>query len=90
KAEVLAQFAEALNTPVVTEGPERARVAAELEAERKELSGYVNALHKRYPNGLSAYDCFSQLILRNEEEPPRELIDADTLHQTPEEMSAAR
>ena len=90
KAEVLAQFAEALNTPVVTEGPERARVAAELEAERKELSGYVNALHKGYPNGLSAYDCFSQLILRNEEEPPRELIDADTLHQTPEEMSAAR
>ena len=90
KAEVLAQFAEALNTPVVTEGPERARVAAELEAERKELSGYVNALHKKYPNGLSAYDCFSQLILRNEEEPPRELIDADTLHQTPEEMSAAR
>ena len=90
KAEALAQFAEALNTPVVTEGPERARVATELEAERKELSGYVNALHKKYPNGLSAYDCFSQLILRNEEEPPRELIDADTLHQTPEEMSAAR
>ena len=90
KAEVLAQFAEALATPVVTEGPERARIAAELEAERQELSGYVNALHTAYPNGLTAYDCFSQLILRNEEEPPRELIDADTLHQTPEEMSAAR
>ena len=90
KAEVLAQFAEALATPVVTEGPERVRVAAELEAERKELSGYVNALHRKYPNGLSAYDCFSQMILRNEEEPPRELVDADTLHQSPEEMSAAR
>ena len=62
KAEVLAQFAEALATPVTTEGPERALVAKELDADRTALNAYVRALHKAYPCGLTAYDCFARAI----------------------------
>ena len=62
KAEVLAQFAEALAVGVKTEGTERALVVRRLDAARRELDGYVRALHRVYPNGRSAYDCFSRVI----------------------------
>lgn len=62
KAEVLAQFAEAIATPVVTEGPDRALVARELDADRRALDAYVKALHKTTPSGLSAYDCLARAI----------------------------
>ena len=62
KTEVLAQFAEALAIGVKTEGAERALVAQQLDATRHELDGYVRALHRVYPNGLSAYDCFARVI----------------------------
>ena len=62
KAEVLAQFREALETSVPTEGPERALVAKQLAETGRELAGYVKALHRRYPNGMTAYDCFSRII----------------------------
>ena len=62
KAEVLAQFAEALAIPVKAEGSERTLVARQLATARDELAGYVNALHKVRPNGLSAYDCFARGI----------------------------
>ena len=62
KTEVLAQFAEALAVGAKAEGAERTLVARQLDDARRELAGYVAALHHVYPNGRSAYDCFARVI----------------------------
>lgn len=62
KAEVLAQFAEALETKVLTEDPERLRLAKDFEKTRHELAAYVQALHKPLPSGVTPYACLSQAI----------------------------
>ena len=62
KAEVLAQFAEALNVPTLLPTPDQAENAERLDAERHALNAYAQALHKKYPNGLSAYDCLARAI----------------------------
>ena len=62
KADVLAQFAEALNVPALLPTPDQAENAKKLDAERQALNAYAQALHKKYPNGLSAYDCLSRAI----------------------------
>ena len=62
KAEVLAQFAEALNTPQLMPSAEHASNAAALDAERKALNDYARTLHRKLPNGLSAYDCLARAI----------------------------
>ena len=62
KNEVLAQFSEALNVPDTARPDQWERITADLERLRKELTSYVTALHRQYPNAISAYDCFSQLI----------------------------
>ena len=62
KAEVLAQFREVLESSVPPEGPERALVAKQLAETGRELADYVKALHRRHPNGMTAYDCFARMI----------------------------
>ncbi len=42
--------------------------ADELENSRKELNLYVKNLHKKYPNGFSAYDCYSWFISKKSAE----------------------
>ena len=59
KAEVLAQFAEALGVPDCRGPQDWTLNAGQLDAARGELDDYVRALHHVYPNGLSAYDCFA-------------------------------
>ena len=61
KSEVLKQFAEALQVPAAAIPGEWSAAAASLESLRDELNVYVRELHRKYPNGLSAYDCFSGL-----------------------------
>ena len=62
KADVLAQFAEALNVPAFLPTPDQAENAKKLDAERQALNAYAQALHKKHPNGLSAYDCLARAI----------------------------
>ena len=60
KGHVLAQIAEALSVPPTGAPSGMAGVCQALGSARRELAGYVAALHKTWPNGLSAYDCLSR------------------------------
>ena len=62
KSEVLAQFNEALQTADTTIPSEWENTVAALTSLRKELDDHVKELHQQYPNGFSAYDCFTHLI----------------------------
>ena len=62
KSEVLAQFSEALQTADVGIPAEWENTVSTLTSLRKELDDYVNELHRQYPNGYSAYDCFTHLM----------------------------
>ncbi len=82
KSEVLAQFAEALNVPETRTPEEWETLTASLQSLRDELNAYVAELHRKYPNGLSAYDCFSRLA---QAAPPQDgLIAIDCLTQARE------
>ncbi len=55
--------------------------AARLHSFRKELSDYVEALHKKYHFGFSLYEAISNYLLINEDEPftvPQSLLDKMT------------
>ncbi|MBR7108092.1 MAG: DUF3320 domain-containing protein [Lentisphaeria bacterium] len=62
KSEVLAQFNEALQTADTGVPAEWENTVSTLISLRKELDAYVNELHRQYPNGFSAYDCFTRLL----------------------------
>ncbi len=62
KAEVLAQFAEALSVPDCAGPAGWLGTAQNLTDERNRLDEYVKSLHQVYPNGLSACDCFAHQI----------------------------
>ncbi len=62
KAEVLRQFGEAINYIEQHSHDEWQTLANHLNDIRSELNGYVKALHKRYPNRISAYQCYAWLI----------------------------
>ncbi|HUS33771.1 MAG TPA: DUF4011 domain-containing protein [Verrucomicrobiae bacterium] len=86
KGEVLRQFEQSLKLIAEANGSDWERKAAELEKIRASLNGYSRALHRKYPCGLSAYDCFDYLLPRHGEEivsfkswPNITEIDADTL-----------
>ena len=61
KGHVLEQFAEALAVPPTGAPSGMPEVCQALDKSRKELSAYVQALHKVWPNGRSAYDVFSHV-----------------------------
>ncbi|MBR4222686.1 MAG: DUF4011 domain-containing protein, partial [Victivallales bacterium] len=83
KSEVLAQFSEALNVPDTQEPEQWGQLTGEMQALREQLNDYVGALHFHYPNGFSAYSCFSHLM--QAEEVPDDLLDIPCLTQTREE-----
>ncbi len=62
KAEVLRQFGEAIEYVEQHPGEEWQTLAGRLNNLRTELNGFVKALHKRYPNKLSAFQCYAWLI----------------------------
>lgn len=62
KTDVLAQFSAALKVGDLSEPADWAATVSQLESLRQDLNGYVVALHTRYPNGMSAYDCFGMLL----------------------------
>lgn len=68
KTEVLKQFSEALAFGNAAEPRTWTAAAHELEATRNALSGYVAALHKSYPCGLTPFHAFSCLFAHSEEE----------------------
>ena len=90
KGEVLEQFAEALNVPEPPVSGEWAETANSLEALRSELNEYVTELHRQYPNGFSAYDCFCRRIGREKESFPGNLVQIDCLTQTREEFKESK
>ena len=88
KKEVLEQFAEALQ--VAEQKPSNAwdQLVAELTKVRNGLNDYVQQLHKPYPNGLSAYNCFMQQVDRGKARDG--LLQINTLTQTKEDYDAMR
>ena len=64
KSDVLAQFSEALKVGDLAEPADWSATVSQLESLRRELNGYVGALHAAYPNGMSAYDCLGVLLDR--------------------------
>ncbi|MGZ8899761.1 MAG: DUF4011 domain-containing protein, partial [Limisphaerales bacterium] len=89
KGEVLRQFEQSLKFMAETNSSDWERKAADLEKLRASLNGYSAALHRKYPCGLSAYDCFDYLLPKHSEEivplhswPNITEIDADTLTRT--------
>lgn len=89
KAEVLTQFAEALNVPETEFSSEWEATADAMLKLRSELNEYVSALHRIYPNGLSAYDCFSRLMM-DAEKVPDGLLQIDCLAQDRSNLESAR
>ena len=62
KTEVLAQFREALDYVDKGTPNEWQKTVDQISNYRGELDAVVAALHKRYPCGLTAYDCFASKI----------------------------
>jgi very-short-patch-repair endonuclease len=74
KADVLRQFGEALDFANEKSPAEWDHLATKLEASRAELNDYVRELHRRYPNGMSAYQGYTWLIAHaTDGEPPADL-----------------
>ena len=85
KAEVLKQFSDALQVPDTAPPAEWEKNIRALELTRAALGGYVNELHRRFPNGFSAYDCFSRLFPMCGKKLGGPTLPIRCLRQTPEE-----
>ena len=70
KAEVLAQFNEALQTADAVPPANWRKTTDELEKLRRELDDYVTELHSCGVSGYSAYDCFTYLLKNDNNELP--------------------
>ena len=89
KTDVLKQFAEAIRVPESLPPADWDRVVSDLELTRDELNTYVRELHKVYPNGLSAYDCFSRTLALTEAPDPGLAPETDFLTQSREDRETA-
>ena len=89
KSSVMRQFASSLELEKTSASGEWQRAAEQVCALRDELAGYVEALHHRYPNRLTAYDCFARAMEKGEPK-YQELITADCLTQSWEEREEQR
>ena len=91
KTEVLAQFREALDYVDKGTPNEWQKTVDQISNYRGELDAVVAALHKRYPCGLTAYDCFASKIVPGPKTLP---IDGDAGQKcadwTDERIEAAR
>ena len=89
KTDVLKQFAEAIQVPECAPPEEWDDLVTSMEHARDELNLYVRELHKVFPNGLSAYDCFSRTLHLTGSPAPELAPDIDFLMQTREERETA-
>ena len=89
KADVLRQFAEAIQVPETASPGEWETVIASMEQTREELNRYVRELHKVYPNGLSAYDSFARTLPLTDAPAPALAPEIDFLTQTREDRETA-
>lgn len=89
KADVMRQFDEALAVADVREPADWMRETQELQSLRSELDGHVRELHREFPNGLTAYRCFSWL-LNHSEDPEFAWSLRDPATQTREELDRLR
>ena len=62
KAEVLAQFREALNLATAAEPQNWQTLVKDLATQRDALNGYIRLLHHAYPNGISAFQCLAETL----------------------------
>ncbi|KAF0093296.1 MAG: DNA helicase related protein [Puniceicoccaceae bacterium 5H] len=70
KTDVLRQLGEAIDFATLREPAQWKQTAEKLEQTRGKLNGYVQALHRRYANGLSAFDCYVEGIQAASHEAP--------------------
>ena len=83
------QIKEALNVPEAAMPGEWESVVVDFEKCRGELNDYIQSLHQVYPNGFTAYNCFSRAIQYGADAHP-ELLAFDCLAQTREEYREVR
>lgn len=62
KAEVYAQFGEALKHGLKSPSHDWAALAEETETVRRKLDGYVRALHRQTVSGFTPYELFTRLV----------------------------
>lgn len=90
KGEVLAQFEETLHLTDTEKNEDWPLVVGSLEKVCHKLQGYVTILHKCWPNGLSAYDCFAELASIDSKTDINNLLDIDCLTQSKESLLALK
>lgn len=92
KAHVYDQIRDALEVKESAMPRSWKSLIAEFDSVEYGLEGYVAELHKRYPNGMSAYDAFAHAIAKRVAAKPAmsQLVDADVLKQSETEKSAMR
>ncbi len=88
KKEVLAQFAETLQVAEQKPSSTWDKLVTDLSNTRNALNDYVQQLHKPYPNGLTAYQCFMQQVDRGKARDG--LLKINTLTQSKEDYDAMR
>ena len=91
KKHFLEQMDQVLKVTKIKSPEEYARRSEELYNERKELISYMEALHRKGPNGLSLYECISRYISIEEEEcceqlPPKAWIRPDYIDRCLEQV----
>lgn len=62
KGKFYAQIKAALAVPETDAPSEWDQTVADFERNRCELDGYIMELHKQFPNGCTAYSCFSRVM----------------------------
>ena len=89
KGKFYGQIKAALDVPETALPGEWGQVVADFEKCRLELNAYIEALHHAYPNGMTAYNCFSRAIQYGSHSHP-ELLGFDCLSQSREAYRDAR
>jgi very-short-patch-repair endonuclease len=89
KVEVLQQLGKALDITAERTASDWAREAEQLGQLRQELNGLVNALHRSYPNGLTAFSAVGTCIQFSGKE-PSSMPWADALTHSREQLDGLR
>ena len=89
KADVYAQFAEALKVGTSAPAGDSAATVGEIENLRRQLDGYVKALHRQTVSGFTPYDLFSRLV-RGEIDGDGSLVRGSARETTAEDYDRAK
>ena len=90
KSVVVNQLANAWRTRKTATEQDWAAATADLKKKREELNRLVSALHRRRPNGMTAYEAFGRVVADRESLPEVRLVwPAGTTH-PPEHLAAMR